>query len=189
MARKKRATASQPLPIASAIRARRRRLGLTLQNFAQKSGLSAPFLSQVERNQATPSITSLIAIAQALDVDIQYFINPPPFSDVVRRAAQPEYLETGTKLKHIRLSGGHAERQMEALLIVIPPGLEAPTTVREGEGFYYVLEGKLAVSLGKETYTLGAGDSAHFDQRHPFQMSNAGKRVLKILWVGTPAIF
>jgi quercetin dioxygenase-like cupin family protein len=58
-----------------------------------------------------------------------------------------------------------------------------------GEGFYYVLEGKLTVTLGKDTFTLGPGDSAHFDQRHPFQMSNAGKRVLRILWVGTPAIF
>jgi transcriptional regulator with XRE-family HTH domain len=188
MARKKRAGA-HPLPIASAIRARRRRLGLTLQELAAKSGLSAPCLSQVERNHATPSITSLIAIAAALDVGIQYFINPPPFSDVVRRAAEPEYLETGTKLRHIRLTGGHAERQMEALLIIIPPSFVAPTTAREGEGFYYVLEGKLTVTLGKDTFTLGPGDSAHFDQRHPFQMSNAGKRVLRILWVGTPAIF
>jgi mannose-6-phosphate isomerase-like protein (cupin superfamily) len=143
----------------------------------------------VERNQATPSITSLIAIARALDVEIQYFINPPPFSEIVRRAASPEYLETGTKLRHIRLTGGHAERQMEALLIVIPPGFVAPTAAREGEGFYYVLEGKLTASLGNETFTLGPGDTAHFDQRHPFQMSNAGKRVLRLLWVGTPAIF
>jgi mannose-6-phosphate isomerase-like protein (cupin superfamily) len=52
-----------------------------------------------------------------------------------------------------------------------------------------VLEGKLTVTLGKDTFTLGPGDSPHFDQRHPFQMSNAGKRVLRILWVGTPAIF
>jgi transcriptional regulator with XRE-family HTH domain len=189
MPRKKRAAPADRLPIASAIRARRRRLGFTLQHLAEKSGLSAPFLSQVERDQATPSLTSLIAIAQALDVDIQYFINPPPFSDVVRRAAEPEYLETGTKLRHVRLTGGHAERQMEALLLIIPAGLAAPTTAREGEGFYYVLEGKLTVTLGKATFTLGEGDSAHFDQRHPFQMSNAGKRVLRILWVGTPAIF
>src|SRR5258708_36529435 len=79
MARKKRASA-HPLPIASAIRARRRRLGLTLQELAAKSGLSAPFLSQPERNHATPSSTSLIPRAAALDVAIQYSINPPPFS-------------------------------------------------------------------------------------------------------------
>jgi len=37
----------------------------------------------------------------------------------------------------------------------------------------YVIDGKLAVTLGKEKFTLGKGDSAHFDQRHSFQMANA----------------
>ncbi len=100
-----------------------------------------------------------MAIARALDTDIHYFINPPPFSEV------------------------------EALLMTIPPGSVAPATAREGEGFYYVLGGRLTVTLGEETFVLGPGDSAHFDQRHPFQMGNAGKRVLRVLWVGTPTIF
>jgi transcriptional regulator with XRE-family HTH domain len=188
MPRPKPATANR-LPIASALRARRRRLGLTLQDLAQKSGLSAPFLSQVERSQTTPSITSLIAIAQALGVDIHYFIDPPPPTQVVRRAAEPEFLETDTDIRYIRLTGGHAEHQMEALLMTVPPGHIAPTTAREGEGFYYVLDGKLTVTLGSETFVLGRGDSAHFDQRHPSQMSNKGKRALHVLWVGTPKIF
>jgi transcriptional regulator with XRE-family HTH domain len=187
--RAKRPASAAQLPIASAVRARRLRLGLTLQDLARKSGLSAPFLSQVERGQTTPSITSLIAIAQGLDVDIHYFINPPPSSQVVRRAAQPEVLETGTKVRYVRLTGGHPERQMEALLMSIPAGSVAPAAARQGEGFYYVLAGELKMTLGKETFVLGPGDSAHFDQRHPFQMANKGKRVLRMLWVGTPAIF
>src|ERR1700719_93033 len=112
MARTKAAATRHP-SIASAIRARRRRLGFTLQELAEKSGLSAPFLSQVERDQAMPSITSLIAIAQALDVDIHYFISPPPYSQVVRRAAEPEFLETGTSIRYVRLTGGTTDPQME----------------------------------------------------------------------------
>jgi transcriptional regulator with XRE-family HTH domain len=188
MPRPKPAAASR-LPIASALRARRRRLGLTLSELAQESGLSAPFLSQVERGQTTPSITSLIAIARALGVDIHYFIDPPPSTEVVRRAADPEFLDTDTDMRYIRLTGSHAEHQMEALLITVPPGHIAPSAAREGEGFYYVLDGKLTVILGSDTFTLGRGDSAHFDQRHPSQMSNKGKRVLRVLWIGTPKIF
>ena len=186
---KKRTASADHLPIASAVRARRRRLGLTLQELADKSGLSAPFLSQVERSQTTPSITSLIAIAQALQVDIHYFINPPPSSQVVRRAKTPELIDTGSPVRYVRLSGGHPERQMEALLMSIPVGTKAPATAREGEGFYYILEGELKMTMGKETFILGPGDTAHFDQRHSFEMSNAGKRLLRMLWVGTPAIF
>jgi transcriptional regulator with XRE-family HTH domain len=189
MPKKKSKATGTALSIASALRARRKRLGFTLQELADKSGLSAPFLSQVERDQTTPSITSLIAIAHALDVDIHYFISPPPPSEVVRRAAKPELLETGTSIRYERLTGGHAERRMEALLMTIPPGTSTPATTRGGEGFYYVIAGKLAVTLGKEKFTLGKGDSVHFDQRHPFEMANAGRQMLRMLWVGTPAIF
>jgi transcriptional regulator with XRE-family HTH domain len=189
MAKAKRTASKDHLPIASAVRARRRRLGLTLQELAGKSGLSAPFLSQVERSQTTPSITSLLAIAQALQVDIHYFINPPPSSQVVRRAKSPELIDTGSPVRYVRLSGGHPERQMEALMMSIPPGTKAPATARQGEGFYYILEGELKMTMGNETFILGPGDTAHFDQRHSFEMANAGKRVLRMLWVGTPAIF
>jgi transcriptional regulator with XRE-family HTH domain len=189
MAKAKRTASKDHLPIASAVRARRRRLGLTLQELADQSGLSAPFLSQVERSQTTPSITSLLAIAQALQVDIHHFINPPPSSQVVRRAKSPELIDTGSPVRYVRLSGGHPERQMEALMMSIPAGSKAPATAREGEGFYYILEGELKMTLGNETFILGPGDTAHFDQRHSFEMANAGKRVLRMLWVGTPAIF
>jgi transcriptional regulator with XRE-family HTH domain len=176
------------LLIASALRARRKRMGLTLQELANKSGLSAPFLSQVERDHTTPSITSLVAIAQALEVDIHYFISPPPPSQVVRRASEPELLNMGNAIRYERLTGKHGERQMEALLMTIPPRASTPATTRGGEGFYYVLDGKLSVTLGHETFILGNGDSVHFDQRHPYKMANVSKKMLRILWVGTPAI-
>jgi transcriptional regulator with XRE-family HTH domain len=177
------------LPIASALRARRKRMGLTLQKLADKSGLSAPFLSQVERDHTTPSITSLIAIAQALEVDIHYFISPPAPSQVVRRASDPELLDMGNGIRYERLTGKHAERQMEAFLMTIPPRSSTPATTRGGEGFYYILDGKLSVTLGRETFILGNGDSVHFDQRHAYKMANVSRKMLRILWVGTPAIF
>lgn len=49
---------------------RRKELGLTLKSLADESGLSAPFLSQAERNQTVPSMVSLIKLAAALKVDL-----------------------------------------------------------------------------------------------------------------------
>ena len=48
------------------LKARRRKLGMTLQELAEKAELSAAFLSQAENGKATPSIVSLINIAKAL---------------------------------------------------------------------------------------------------------------------------
>jgi transcriptional regulator with XRE-family HTH domain len=176
-------------PIGAAIRDRRRRLGMTLQALADACGLSVPFLSQIERDLAMPSLISLTSVAAALGVDMTYFVGTPPPGQIVRRADQPELLSLGpSPVVYHRLSGRHEERKMEALSITVPPGLESPAAHREGEGFWYVLEGEVEMWIGPEHFLLGAGDSAHFDQRHGYRMRNSGKTDLKMLWVGTPAL-
>ncbi|QNQ11890.1 helix-turn-helix domain-containing protein [Sphingomonas alpina] len=180
-----------PPPIGAAIRDRRHRLGLTLQAFADACGLSVPFLSQVERDLAMPSLVSLTSIARALGVDMSYFVGTPLPGQIVRRGAAPEYLKLGgtTSVVYARLSGRHEERKMEALHITVPPGESSPLSHREGEGFWYVLEGELEAWVGNEHFVLGSGDSAHFDQRHAYRMQNAGDTPVRMIWVGTPALF
>lgn len=177
------------LSIGSAIRDRRRGLGLTLQTLANHSGLSVPFLSQVERNLAYPSLLSLEAIAQALAVDVDYFVGVPTPGQIVCRADEHDRIDLESPVVYERLSGRHAERKMEALRLTVPAGLVAPTIHREGEGFWYLLSGSLEMTVGRKTFVLHAGDSAHFDQRHPYSMRNAGKDEVRMIWVGTPAIF
>jgi transcriptional regulator with XRE-family HTH domain len=176
------------LHIGAAIRDRRKRLGLTLQAVARLSGLSAPFLSQVERNQAYPSLLSLEAVARALEVEIGYFTSVPQPHDVVCKAGDEDRIGIESPVVYERLSGRHAERKMEALRLTIPAGLAAPTTRREGEGFWYILAGRMQVRMGRKTFVLEAGDSAHFDQRHPYDMKALEEEV-RMIWVGTPAIF
>jgi len=181
--------APRKLAIGPAIRDRRLRLGLTLQALATAAELSAPFLSQVERGLTTPSIVSLMGIAKALGVDINYFISVPKQGQIIRRADAPEMIDVGMPVTYQRLSGEHEERKMEALLMVIPAGLEAPTTRRDGEGLWYVLDGEIDMTIGPDHFVLKAGDSAHFDQRHAYKMANRGDQPVRILWVGTPALF
>ena len=56
--------------IGKTIKELRSRLGLTLDQVAERSGCTPGFLSQVERNKAVPSITTLQAIAKALGVNV-----------------------------------------------------------------------------------------------------------------------
>ena len=72
--------------------------------------------------------------------------------------------------------------------MTVPPGSASPLAHREGEGFWYILDGELAVWVGHDHFVLGPGDSAHFDQRHPYRMRNDGDRDVKMIWVGTPAL-
>jgi transcriptional regulator with XRE-family HTH domain len=175
--------------IGYAINARRRQLGLTLRQLAAKADLSAPFISQAERGLTTPSIISLIHLADALGVDIHYFIDVPKGRRMVRRADDPEYINTGSPIRYIRLSGGLDDQKMEALIVTVPPKLELPTVRREGEGFYYILNGTVRFEIGDDTFVLKTGDSAHFDQRLRYTMVNEGDSDAVSLWVGTPPLF
>src|SRR5258708_19465715 len=59
------------LRLGEAIRAQRHLLGLTLVDVATRAGLSHPFLSQLERGLARPSMRSLTAIASTLGTSAQ----------------------------------------------------------------------------------------------------------------------
>ena len=74
------------------IRALRQRLKRTLDEVATTAGISKPFLSQVERGHATPSITSLVGIARALGVTVQYFVDTPTEDKSVRQRKRAEVL-------------------------------------------------------------------------------------------------
>lgn len=176
--------------IGSLLKARRTELGLTLQETARRAELSAAFLSQAERGKATPSIVSLINIAKALDTDIHYFVTPPAPTSLVRRAAEPEYVEIDSPVTYRRLDAQIRNQRMNALLMEIPPGTALPVVHREeGEDFFYVLEGEVEQSIGDKTFVLQAGDSAHHNTQVDHDVVNKSDRVAKLIWVGTPVLF
>ncbi|MFK8030200.1 MAG: helix-turn-helix domain-containing protein [Gammaproteobacteria bacterium] len=176
--------------IGTLLKARRNELGLTLQELADKSELSAAFLSQAERGKATPSIVSLINIAAALETDIHYFITPPAPTSLVRRADEPEYVGIDSPVTYRRLDAEIRNQKMSALHMELPPGIELPTVHRsEGEDFFYVLEGEVEQAIGDELFVLKAGDSTHHNTQVDHSVVNRSDAVAKLIWVGTPKLF
>src|SRR4051794_2500941 len=66
------------------VRTLRRERGLTLKGLGRLAGLSHPFLSQVERGLARPSVGSVERIAAALDVSVAHLWAPTPQAAAVR---------------------------------------------------------------------------------------------------------
>lgn len=177
------------LPIGSTLKTRRKELGLTLQKLADQSGLSAPFISQIENNKTVPSMVSLAGLATALDVDISYFITIPQDKNIVHRADNPNRIEMEAGMDYYLLSSDLPDRKMDIITMVIPPGFSFPVDQREGEDFLMVLEGELYAEAGNVKTTLKAGDSMHFDSRLPHTAMNTTEQDVKLLYVGTPTIF
>ncbi|MEU0736593.1 helix-turn-helix domain-containing protein, partial [Streptomyces lavendulocolor] len=82
----------ETLRVGVAVRRRRRAMALTLAAVAERSGLSVPFLSQIENERARPSERSLQQIADALDTTTVALLDaadPARTVDVVRATDDP----------------------------------------------------------------------------------------------------
>ena len=171
------------------MRAKRKEAGLTLQQLAENAGLSAAFISQVERNKVVPSIVSLANIARALDANISEFMEIPQGELPIRTADKPQYIQMDSPVRYIQLGANMRLQKMDAILMRIPPGHVFPVDQREGEDFLYLLEGELYTELGDLKKTLKPGDSMHFNSRTRHTASNLSESDVVLLYVGTPSIF
>lgn len=175
-------------PIGARIKSRRKALGLTLQELADRSGLSKPFLSQAERDLTTPSLMSMLSLARGLEVEVSYFMEIPQARDMVRRADAPATIAVDSPVTYFDLASALPDRKLDAVLMRIPPGHCFPVDTRNGEHFRYVLEGELYARAGDIHTVLKAGDSMHFDARAPHTVENRTAQEAVLLYVGTPSV-
>ena len=181
---------SRATHLGAKIRSRRRLLGLTLENVAQAADLSKPFLSQIERGKASPSLTSLARIAGALQVSTPYFVDPPVPEGAVQRAGEQLYFSVGDARKRFAsLTGRAPDRALEVLLTRLAPGMVSEMTTHAGEEFFYVLEGTLHLGIEDREFDLAPGDSVHSQSTTPHLWENRSDRETVLLWVGTPTLF
>ena len=170
------------------IRELRQKAGLTLQALADAAGISVGFLSQVERNKATPSLGTLAALAAALGVQVDWFIATPQPSDAVTRAGErARFSIADSSLAYERLDTKLPGGTLSSLVIHIPEGYASEVTSHSGEEMIFVLEGRIRQTLGAAVLLLGPGDSLHFMGDTPHSFANPGPGPARLLWTGTTA--
>ena len=172
------------------IRERRKELKLTLQELAERTTLSVGFLSQVERNQATPSLSSVINIVQALGLSVDDLVRAPAGAGNVTRARdRDEFHIDGSDVTYARLSASFEDHRFNAVEVNLPPGYEAESLIHDGEEFIYVLEGEISMSLDGVEHHLGPGDTIHFPSSIRHRWHNCTKRPARLIWAGSLDLF
>lgn len=179
-----------PAPLGERIRERRKALGLTLQVVADRAGLTAGFISQVERGLAAPSLTSLTAISRVLEIDASVLFVQPPSPGMTTRAGQrPVYGIDPRRMSYERISSSFDGNVLRAVLIHEAPGHRSEPISHEGEEIFFVLNGALTVELGGVRHILQAGDSIHFDSRRVHSSWNHTRGTTSILHTCTMDVF
>jgi transcriptional regulator with XRE-family HTH domain len=166
-------------------------MGLSLRELAQRVDLTASFLSQIERDLASPSIESLRKISDALEVPIFHFlVEPEAKSPVVRRDERALLRLPGSNLTY-QLMTPDLNRKMEVFLAEREPGEEKITIPlrQDTEEYIYILQGQLEIQLGEDVYLLGQGDSIYFNGTLLRRLASRGDTTLRFISVITPPIF
>ncbi|WP_244557413.1 helix-turn-helix domain-containing protein [Devosia lucknowensis] len=172
------------------IRARRRQQQLTLVELGEAAHVSVGYLSQVERDHATPSLGTLAQIARALGVSIDYFVAAPATHNALTRDGERNRFSLdGSSIVYERIGADFPGNQLSSFLMTVPPGYRSETVSHEGEEILYVLEGAITQRLDGEDMLMRAGDSLHFRGNRPHSWSNHTDQPARLLWTGTLALF
>lgn len=176
--------------------------GLRVAELAREIGVTPSLISQIERGQSRPSVSTLFALAQALDVPVDAFFREPAAAsqpEVASPAAAGQPQPPGSPGQHlaearyvvrqgnratIDIEGGvRWERltpqtmpHLDFFELVYGPGAESNPTLysHPGTEMVLMLTGSLDISVGFETYRLAPGDSMEFPSSLPHRYANPG---------------
>ncbi|GAA2274406.1 XRE family transcriptional regulator [Streptomyces hawaiiensis] len=168
----------QPLRVGAAVRRRRRALELTLAVVAARSGLSVPFLSQIENDRARPSTSSLEKVADALRttaVELLAAADPACSVDVVRG----DDIETQALPRSRSLVRGH--HQMHASEFTGDHDAGREFRYRNDQ-LMYVADGAVEIEAEGRAYRLGRGDTLYLTGgvRHRWRAAESDTRVIVV---------
>lgn len=166
--------------VGAAVRRRRRALSLTLAAVAERSGLSVPFLSQIENERARPSMRSLECIADALKTTAVELLDAGDAGrtvDVVRAAAGA--LDSAA-LPGVRpLVRGEHQMNADEFTGEHDAGREL---VLRNDALLYVADGTVEVEAEGRAYRLERGDTLYLSGgvRHRWRASDPDTRLLVV---------
>ena len=185
--------------VGSKIKGLRESKDISLQEMAERSGLSEEQITSIENDQFLPSLGPLIKIARALGVRLGTFLDDnDELGPVVCRAKDRENNgsisfsnDSADARKHMEyhsLARQKAGRHMEPFIIDIQPSEDKSfkLSAHEGEEFIYVMEGELEIAYGKKTYTLGEGDSIFYDSivmHHVHGVAGKPAKILAVVYI------
>ena len=172
------------------IKALRAERTLQQRQLAEKAGLTASMLSQIESGRLTPSLHTLGKLAGALGVSIASLFETGPNGrlHVTRAKDYPVVSFDGSSEKWHVLGAGLFHGKIRAVMSTLGPrgkGVRTEKVILEpGQmKLLYVIEGKVGLHYNDEVQLLEAGDSAYLDGGSPHVWENRGTKRAKVLWV------
>ncbi len=165
---------------------------LSVRKLAEKVGVTASFIYQLEQNKVSPSFSTLKSIANKLHTNLSLLIEEelPEEWVIIRRQRRRRLATENPDLTMELLTFlGSRDKKMQPLVFRIEPGgknTEMDFFHRDREDFIYLLKGNVEITSGGNKYQLEKGDAAYFIFENPTTVTNIGVEEAEVLWVISP---
>lgn len=149
--------------VRSRLRSLRQTLGWSLDALATRSHLSASTISRLETGKRAISLDVLLPLARALQIDLDALLERDAAdADVIIRPVAAHRAGV-TTWPLSRPTGSTASLKMR----IEPRRRRAELRVHPGHDWFYVLEGRIRLTLGDRTIMVEAGQAAEFSTMTP----------------------
>lgn len=171
------------------IKALRDAMGLSLRDLSDRSGVSAPMLSQVERGETSPTLASAAKIASGLELTLSQLLRLDEGQNVAvsRASGRRRYERGGHRFEELTppLPGQRADVSLHVLRPSATTGGRADPPMHEpgSRETAVVLAGTLALVVDGTRYELREGDSVTFDADLPHHFENDGEEPTRFIAV------
>ena len=180
-----------PVVVGQRVKALREAMQLSLRDLAERSGVSAPMLSQVERGETSPTLSVAARIARGLDLSLSQLLRLDETQHVVIVTKDQRRLSAGSAKGHSYemvtppLPGQRVALSEHRLDSGASTGGEGDSPIHEpgSRETLLVQEGQLDLVIDGGRRTLAEGDSVTFDADLPHHFENPGKTTTTFLAV------
>ena len=162
---------------------------LTQNELADRCELTKGYISQLENDYTSPSITTLVDILSALGTDLKTFFADEEQTKIV--FTSEDFIEKVSEESTLNWLVPNAQKNnMEPIMIDLNPMKETPKDMpHEGEEFGFVLSGEIEIVLGKNSYVCKKGESFYYVADRIHYIKNNKQRPAKFLWISSPPNF
>lgn len=188
--------AVKALKIGNKVRELRQKNRYTLQDMAAKTGLSKPFLSQIENDHVVPPVATLLKLARGLNVSMAHFFQDELSTEKisVTRSAdrswverRPHHQKGEVNYRYEALETKKQDKHMEPFMVEFACADTSDMVFmsHDGEEFLYLLEGRLEFRGIDRVEILEPGDSIYFesDLSHSFRrLGESPARAVVVVW-------
>ena len=180
------------IDIGPKIRAVRLQRGLKIKDVANETGLSISLISQIENNNSSPSLSTLIKLANFLGKEASFFLENNEKSKnamVCHREDRKVWTSDDDKIYFELLNPSLRSKKFEVVYSRTEKFERPPEKhTHDGEEFGLVLKGRIKVDVGDEVYLLGKGDSIYFKSSIPHAIYGVASKGSEVIWVNSPPI-